>query len=622
MKCIAAVLVDLERSPLGTRCRLAEPLEGKPLLRRTVERLLQAERLDGVYLLTPPAQASAVRELVAGLADGVAGEGGRDARTPLERRGGDTGSGERSAASRSVGDAGSEVELRGPGGASTGVSTVVIETVRWPPAPYGELVRAGRWWGLDGWRGGLGGLCVFDEDMSAGAGPGVLAALAAKHDADAVAIVPAAAALIDPGLTDAMIGHFERVGRTFELTFAQTPPGLTPLIVSRRLLDELAPTAEPIGLILAYNPDRAAPDLTGKEASYRAAAEVVEASGRLICDTRRSFERVAAIIAAGGEAWDVGRGGDGERMERGEGAQRGAENWDARRLGSWLQGRAASHVEPVPCEIELELTTDGGAAPGDLLRPGGDEVPPRGPMSFDVVRAVVDAVRGWDDVRIVLGGFGDPCAHPAFDEVCRMLRPAAAALAVRTAGSTEDAMIDDALFETPVDVVEVMLDATTAETYQRLHGVDAFAEVTARIERWLERRVAAGRARPLIVPSFVKCNENLDEMEPFFETWQRRLGMVLVTGHSDFAGQRMRRAVTSMSPPRRTACRRLASRIVVLADGRVTTCDQDYRGVQALGRLPDATLMDLWHGRRLVQIRTNNLSDAPLCATCGEWGRP
>ena len=547
MKCIAALMVDLEHAPLGTRNRLAEPLAGKPVLRRTVERLLACSRISSVHLLTTPSQRGGVESLVSGL--------------PVE-----------------------------------------IEPLRLPPSPYAELIRAGRWWGLDGWRGGVGGLSVFDEDANVGA----LAALAARQEADAVTVAPAAAAMIDPRLSDAMVAHFETVGRTFELTFAQTPPGLSPLIVGRKLLEELSHAAEPVGLILAYNPDRPVADLTGKECCYRPAGEVIEASGRLICDTRRSFERVRELIEAGGEAWD------------------------AARVGSWLQQRTRTQVVQVPSEIEIELTTDAGAAEGNLLRPCGSEVPKRGLCSFDVVRAIADAVRDWDDVRIVLAGFGEPCAHPAFGEICRMFRPAAAALAVRTfarfgadhvnGGDLQTS--EDALFETPVDIVEVMVDAVSAETYARLHGVDAFAEVTARIERWLERRVAAGRARPLIVPSFVKCNENLDEMEPFFESWQRRLGMVLVTGHSHYARQRPHRAVTSMAPPQRSACKRVFSRMVVLADGHVTTCDQDYRGAQSLGRLPDATLIELWNARRFVQIRANELSDVPLCAKCDEWHRP
>src|SRR5262245_59594956 len=98
MKCIAAIRVDLERGPLGTRSRLADDLLGKPVLRRTAERLCQCKSISGVHLLCRVAEADRIRQLVYGL--------------PTR-----------------------------------------IETHESGPLPYAALVRAGRAWGLDGWRG-------------------------------------------------------------------------------------------------------------------------------------------------------------------------------------------------------------------------------------------------------------------------------------------------------------------------------------------------------------------------------------------------------------------------------------------------------------------------------------
>lgn len=540
MKFIAAVMVNMQQSPMGTRSRLGEPIEGVPVLRRCLTRLTQARRISDVFVVATPSDTAALKPLIDGL-------------------------------------------------------DVKIETAHLQPGPFAELVRTGRWWGLDGWRGGIGSLCVFDEDIHLP----VLAALVQKHEADAVVCIPSAAALVHPELTDAMIEHYETLGHEMNLTFTQSPPGLAPIIIGRRLIEELAPANEPIGLLLAYNPDRPVADLAGKDACYRAPASVIESSGRLVCDTSRAFERVRELIAAG------------------------ADDWTPQQLGRHLCDRADSYVHPMPTEIEIELATQVATSGKSIVRPCGGEVPTRGPVSLDVIRAIIDGIRGLDDVRVVLAGFGDPLLHPSFSEICRMLRPTAAAIAVRTFGQLDDA--DDAevaLFETPVDVIELPLDATTPQTYQKMHGTDAFLAVTARLEAWLDRRVKANRARPLVVPSFVKCVDNLDEMESFFETWQRRLGMCLITGHSDFAGQRPARCVTQTSPPMRTACRRVRSRMMVLADGNVTTCDQDYRGLQIAGRLPDMSLSAIWQSQALNDIRHTAIADTPLCRACHQWHRP
>ncbi|HVP10913.1 MAG TPA: hypothetical protein VMV94_06940, partial [Phycisphaerae bacterium] len=322
MKCIAAINVDLARSPLGTRCRLGDELLGEPVLRRTVRRVLRARRLDSVHVLVHADQSAQVARLLDGLA-------------------------------------------------------VKLEPHSAAPAPHEALTRAGRLWGLDGWRGGIGGLCVFDEDFH----PALVSALAARVSADAVATIPAAAAVIDPAMIDAMVDHYEESSGAFRMVIVQAPPGLGLAVFGRTLLDELAPAGRPPGVLLTYQPDHPGPDVTGKQCCYRPPAEVIEARGRLLCDTQRGFERVADLLRAGGDAWD------------------------AARIARWLAERDRARVEPVPEEIEIELTTEDPLSGGSLLRPRGVEVGSRGPIDLAVIRAVAAAIEPYDDVRIVLGGF-------------------------------------------------------------------------------------------------------------------------------------------------------------------------------------------------------------------------
>lgn len=539
MRFIAALIADFAQSPIGTKSRLSEPLGGIPVLRRTLERLTRCDGIAGIHLLVRPEDLDQASSLLKGLS----------------------------------------VQIRPHAPARL---------------PYTELVRAGRWWGLDSWRGGVGGLTVFDEDFDAQ----TLAELATSTEADALILVPASAALISCDLTTAMLQHFKSAGHEYHMTFTQAPPGLAPLIVSRRLLNDLAPAQEPPGLILAYNPDRAVADFTGKEPCYRAAAAIIEARGRLLCDTWRSVARCNDLLAAGGE------------------------DWDAVRVGTWLMHRAETHVEVVPEEIEIELTTLSDTGVRSIARPTSDIVPSRGLVDLDQVQRIADQIGSYDDVRVVLGGFGEPLRHPKFPEICRTIRAGAAALAVKTAARFNSPSAEDALFTTPIDVVEVTLDAATAEGYLRAHGVDEYANVMSRIETWLARRIKDSRARPLILPSFVKCNETLDEMESFYESWQRRLGMALVTGHSHHARQLPARAVTSMVPARRGVCCRTLSRMTVLADGRLTTCDQDFAAKQAFASLRDSSLIDAWQYQQLKQIRAGRIQSLPLCPSCDEWHRP
>jgi spore coat polysaccharide biosynthesis protein SpsF (cytidylyltransferase family) len=470
---------------------------------------------------------------------------------------------------------------------------VTVQANEYGPAPYHGLVQACRWWGLDGWRGGPAEMCAFDEDVHIVAAERV----AAQHGATLVVCVPAAAALIDPSLIDSMVTHYEEQAGATRMVFVQAPPGLAPVIFDRQVLSELSPTGQPPGLILAYHPERPAADLTGREACYRPAAAIIESSGRLIADTTKGFRRLSRLVDAGATAWTAGEIAQAMSSE---------EFW----------------IDDGPDEIEIELTTNDLRPARRVLTPGSDETGQRGPIDLEVLRRIGEALRGRDDVRIVLGGFGDPCLHPQFGEACRILRGAgAAALATRTTGLCDESAVEAALFETPVDVIEVMLDANTAATYQLVHGVNAFEKVVARVERWADLRIQRKQVRPLVIPSFVKARQTLQEMEAFYDRWIRRVGMAVIRGYSHCAGQREDYRVTSTTPPVRKSCQRINSRLLVLSNGCVTTCDQDYRGQQSIGDLRAASLAEIWAGESLRHIRAD-WNSAPLCPSCDEWHRP
>lgn len=97
MNAIVVILADLARSPIGTRSRLAEPLAGVPVLRRTVMRALEIEGLGSVHVLARPAEIATVRQLLADLPS-------------------------------------------------------VVHESNLPQAPHEELVATARKWSLDNWR--------------------------------------------------------------------------------------------------------------------------------------------------------------------------------------------------------------------------------------------------------------------------------------------------------------------------------------------------------------------------------------------------------------------------------------------------------------------------------------
>ena len=554
MKVIAAMQVDLDTTPLGTKSRLGTEIGGEPVLRRTIGRLQSTTRARDIFVLCPTPQEERCQRLIDG----------------------------------------------------TGAMLMPFSGAA---PPWRQLVASARKWSLDGWRGGIGGALSFDEFVDCR----LLAGLLDSAPADAVLCVPPDAPLLSPELADGMIELLEATADDSRMIFSQAPPGLAGLLMQDDLVRELAGQNMPVGWVFSYKPDTPQKDLIFLPCCYEVPPELRYASGRLVADTDRSMRRIADLITA-------------------------HPNADVRTIGTWLQQRDAAFVEPRPREVEIELTTD-DPFPNTLLRPRGDRVPRRGPIAIDVVERITRELCHDDDALILLGGFGDPLRHPQLAEVLACIHRTAAeagagtslGLCVRTAGvDLTDATID-LLIEHGVDVLQVSLDAWSPELFGRLHAPDDperadLGGVCAKLDRLAARREALRSVRPILVPDFIKAKDNLDEMDAFHDGWIRRHGAVSITGFCHHAMQCEDRSVMRMAPPLRTACRRMNTRCVVLADGSVTMCDQDFTGRHAIGRIGAATLEQLWAGPGMEALRDDHRRGAfdavPLCRQCDEWHRP
>lgn len=487
---------------------------------------------------------------------------------------------------------------------------VVIQTMEAPLPPWGRLVSASRKWALDGWRGGVGGATVFDEFTDCR----VLGGLLERFPADAVLSVPAAAPLFSPELAGQMIEHRREHRTDARLTFTQAVPGVAGIVLDSSLVQELAKTNIPISWLFSYKPDDPRKDLIFQPAFLDIRAPLRFGSGRLIADTDRAVERLTKMLG---------------RQEK----------WNLADIGQYLVEEDECGVAGFPYEVEIEITTD-DSFPGSLLAPRGRRLERGGVMSMDVFKRVAEELIKSDDTLCVLGGFGEPLRHPDFQPILQALRPRNGAnssqrdvfgLCVRTSGVDLTTEIQELLIAHDLDIVNICLDAWMEKTFRFVKGLGegegaGLREVQARLESFGQLQHDRQSPVPIVVPEMTKAKENVHELDDFFDGWLRRVGAVSVMGYSHYAGQMPDRSVIDMRPPLRVPCRRLRTRCLVLADGRVALCDQDYKGLHTFGNVRDCSLGEIWQSPPLQAVREQHLTHQfernPLCAACGEWHRP
>lgn len=461
--------------------------------------------------------------------------------------------------------------------------------------PELDAVTAARVW-ADGWRGGLLSTCHFDLGFY---GPWHLE-VAQRLGSDAVLLIDSASGLVDPILLDRLIGHGE-AHPDVELCFCAAAPGLGGALVRRGLLERLASAKAHPGRLLHYLPDQVSREPLAGDGCLPIPAAVARTSLSFNLNSRRQVERIeAGTVSLNGELVSS----DAEAIVR--------------------RVQAVGPVDALPREVVLELNTVRATKP--LFWPGRGKRIERAPLSTESVASLFLELAAADDVRLTLGGVGDPMlSEHVFDAI-----DAAAASGIRSVhvetdllGVTREHVAR--LARSPLDVVSVHLPAVKPATYAEVMGVDAYAAVLENLKLFVTERQAVRGRLPLLVPTFVKCNANLAEMEPWYDQWLRAVGSAVIIGPSDYGGGIPDVAVADMAPPRRFACGRINTRLTVLCDGSVVSCEQDVLGRQVMGRIGDTSLSEMWRhgfGSLRADHAAGTWAKRAVCAGCREWHRP
>jgi hypothetical protein len=456
-------------------------------------------------------------------------------------------------------------------------------------------VSAARRW-ADGWRGGLLGACEFDRGFH---GPSV-AEMLKQTESDAVLLVDPSAGLVDPELIDRLIEHAES-RPDLDLCFSQAAPGLSGVLLHKRLIEQLATGGSHPGTLLAYRPDLPMHEPISTPSCAEVATGLARTGHRFTLDSERQIDRIAAAtVHLNGELIST----------------------EAEQLVRFLD--AAPGASVLPREVVLELTVRRASKP--IYSPLSSVKIDRADLSLDAARAVFEEMSAVDDARIVFGGVGDPLLQPDFAAMVESAhRAGIGAIAVETDLLETTAEQIDRLVDLPIDIVSVNHPAISAQTYQAVMGVDGLGRVMANLTRLVQRRHAAVRGTPLIVPTFFKTAANSGEMDAWYDHWLRVLGCAVIAGPSDYAGQIVDVSLAQMEPPRRRPCVRIGNRLTILSDGRVVSCEQDFLGRQSLGTIGEKSIKDIWSGGMSALRRDHaaaNWNCNGLCAACKDWHRP
>jgi len=442
------------------------------------------------------------------------------------------------------------------------------------------VVAAGRRWSESSWRGGIGGLTIFDEIIC----PKIMTTVMEQHNLDAALVVGPDWPLLDPSEEtgcDAVVNQFRALPDRRQIVFTQAPPGLVGCVISKSTMAELAcrDHRQTVGALLTYIPHLPQRDPVTLDMCVKLPANIRNRTERISFDSEERIKHLCKLFEPIGE----------EIL-----------NYNSNHILEMIpQGGFESHL---PHEIELELTTDRlvTGPPASLAIETS-----RPPITQSLLRRITDECSERCDTVITLRGLGDPLLHPEFSDIIKTIRRVGiSAIHLHTDLLKPEDLINK-LLHLPIEVISVNVNADKQAVYRNAMSEDCFPDLIANLERLINRRAAMNDgpeflALPWIVPTLARSEANHSNIQPFFDRWVYFLNAAVIEPPPVDDPEDH---IIKLPVPQSTRDRRDREVMLILSDGSVPLEPDDRLGVNIIGNINDKSVSELW--RTLLDERRN-----------------
>ncbi len=276
------------------------------------------------------------------------------------------------------------------------------------------------------------------------------------------------------------------------------------------------------------------------------------------------------------------------------------------------------NIFPVALQIEPSNMCNSACA----FCPSKDITRPRGIMSFDLCRKLIDeAIEHPEFSSIIWYGLADPFTDEGFFEKVEYARE-------KKVGnmhvSTNAALLDEEkavrLLDSGITDINISLDGNSKETYEAIRCNLNFDTTCQNVTRFLEMRAERGQKIPSVALRTAYTETTKPEIESYIARWRGLCDSIIIASVANWAGQSEydnRRDLGGQKP-----CARLWGIAEITWDGYVPYCCFDVNYSIEIGNVNDESLYEIWNLPKMQEIRRihteGRFSELPLCAVCDE----
>ncbi len=244
---------------------------------------------------------------------------------------------------------------------------------------------------------------------------------------------------------------------------------------------------------------------------------------------------------------------------------------------------------------------------------------PKLPMNDELFDKIVIDAKDMGIKWVNLQFYGEPLLDKKIYERIHKLKKHGFKVKFNSNASLLDKEAAVKLLESEIDQVNISFDAFSKERYNKIRiGLD-YDEVKKNIREFVAISRQRDR-RPFTMITFVCLDVNKHEAVEFSKEWKGIVDKILISFARDWAGQKKVDGHKSGLDISGNVCKALWKDLIILQDGKVALCCNDYEGDGEMGDANKQALKEIWNGEKFVYYRKihreGKRSTARLCANC------
>jgi len=214
---------------------------------------------------------------------------------------------------------------------------------------------------------------------------------------------------------------------------------------------------------------------------------------------------------------------------------------------------------------------------------------------------------------VVLHSDGEPLLNKDVFDMVSVAKEKGLRLYTSTNATALDELHAKALIESGLDVLNISIDGTTKEVYEKYRVGANYEKVMENVERFLEIK---GDRDPFVIIQMIEMPENQHQAQEFLERWgkYRSKGVIPVIKKMIDWFNEIPDIIDNYN-----WCDRPFFGMVVHSSGEISPCIHDFDATYVLGNVHKDNIYDVWNNDKMVELRksiSRGRRTNDLCKDC------